>query len=145
MAGPLVKPRGDIPGETNMTTEFSILAWSILLGFVHLFAGSGAIAVKNGMKWAAGPRDEQPEPTKLAARLQRANRNFLETFPYFAVAVLIVHALGRENATTALGSEIYLVGRVLYLPLYAVGTPLVRTLVWGASLVGIFMVLSALA
>ncbi len=128
-----------------MTTELCILAWSILLGFVHLFAGSGAVAAQNGMKWAAGPRDEQPEPTRIAARLQRANRNFLETFPYFAVAVLIVHALGRESSTTALGAEIYLAGRVLYLPLYAAGTPMVRTLAWGASLVGIFMVLSALA
>ena len=42
------------------------------------------------------------------------------------------------------GSELYLVARVLYLPLYAAGIPVARTVVWTAASLGIFMILIAL-
>jgi uncharacterized MAPEG superfamily protein len=40
-----------------------------------------------------------------------------------------------------LGSQIYFYARVLYLPLYVAGIPVVRTLVWTAASLGIVMVL----
>ena len=39
--------------------------------------------------------------------MQRAFGNFRETFVYFAVAVLVVTALNKTNADTALGAQIY--------------------------------------
>ena len=39
--------------------------------------------------------------------MQRAFGNFRETFVYFAVAVLVVTALDKTNANTALGAQIY--------------------------------------
>ena len=48
--------------------------------------------------------------------------------------------VGRENSSTALGAALYLGGRVVYLPLYALGIPVVRTLAFVVALVGLGMI-----
>ena len=80
----------------------------------------------------------------VAGRLDRALRNFLETFPLFAAVVLAANALGRHNALTEWGARLYFWGRVAYLPLYAAGIPLVRSLVWDVAALGILLCLVAL-
>ncbi|MCT7046442.1 MAPEG family protein, partial [Salmonella enterica] len=82
------------------------------------------------MAWNAGNRDEQVPLTGLAARVDRASRNYLETFAFFAAAVLVVVVGQRTNAQTALGAQLYVWARVIYLPVYAIGIPYLRTLVW---------------
>ena len=57
-------------------------------------------------------------------------RNFLETFPLFAAAVLIAALAGRHSWMTEWGAVLYFVARVAYLSLYAFG---VR---WSARLPG---------
>jgi uncharacterized MAPEG superfamily protein len=54
----------------------------------------------------------------MPGRLQRALRNFGETFPLFAAAVLIAHVENVHNAYTLWGAHLYFWGRVVYLPLY---------------------------
>ena len=39
---------------------------------------------------------------------------------------------------------LYVVGRAVYAPLYAAGIPMVRSIVWFASLIGLVMILVAL-
>lgn len=68
----------------------------------------------------------------------------IETFAFFAAAVLAVVLAQRTNATTALGVQLYFWARVAYLPVYVIGIPYVRTLIWTVSVVGIVMVLSGL-
>jgi uncharacterized MAPEG superfamily protein len=77
----------------------------------------------------------------MCGRTARAQANFLETFPIATVALLGVVIAERTSATTALGGWIWLGPRVVYLPLYIVGVPVVRTLVWAVSMVGLGMVL----
>jgi uncharacterized MAPEG superfamily protein len=92
-----------------------------------------------------GARDGTPEPVSpVAARLNRASANFLETFPLFAAAVLAVLAAGTASERTALGVQLYFWARVLYLPAYAAGVPFVRTIVWAVSIVGLVFVVMAL-
>ncbi|MCY0911869.1 MAPEG family protein [Massilia sp. H27-R4] len=67
-----------------------------------------------------------------------------ETLPLFAAAVLIAHVGGREGALTLWGAWAYLIARVVYVPLYAAGIPVVRSIVWTASMVGLGMVLVAI-
>ncbi|WP_283148398.1 MAPEG family protein [Silvimonas soli] len=126
-----------------MTTELQYLAWSIVLGLVYLMAYATAIRRQNGVEWATGARDADKPPQGLAGRLARAQRNFMETWPFFAVAVLLVHLLAKESARSVWGCEIYLWARVAYLPLYAFGVPWLRSLVWVVSMIGLIMVLSA--
>lgn len=127
------------------SVELQILFCAILLGIIQLFLAVITGLQSVGLAWAAGPRDEaRAHPGRIAGRLERAFENFLETFPFFAAGVLLVHALDRSTHTSVLGSEIYIWARVLYVPAYVIGIPFVRTLIWAASLAGIVMVLAAL-
>jgi uncharacterized MAPEG superfamily protein len=71
-------------------------------------------------------------------------RNFGETFPLFAAAVLITHVVGRHDWMTEWGVQLYFWGRIAYLALYAGGVFLVRSLIWNVATAGIVLLLLAL-
>jgi uncharacterized MAPEG superfamily protein len=122
-----------------------MLALGVVLGLVQIVAASHAASLQRGYRWTAGPRDEPPPPLRgVAGRLDRALRNFLETFPLFAAVVLAAHVSDIHNALTEWGARLYLLGRVAYVPLYAAGVPLVRSLVWNVATVGIMLFVVAL-
>lgn len=128
-----------------MTIEIQMLAWSIVLGIGYVLLAATAGIKVHGGRWAMSPRDETLPPLAgMAGRLQRAQNNFLETFAFFAAAVLALAALGRSSHLTELGAELYFWSRVLYLPLYAFGVYFIRSLVWFVSLVGIVMLAAGL-
>ena len=125
-----------------MTTELSVLAWGCVLALVHIFAAAQVKTKQYGTSWNMGARDEElPPPNALVGRLTRAQANFFETFPLVIAAMLIVQAAGLNSKWTAIGELLWLGARVIYLPLYAMGVPVVRTLVFMVSLVGLLMVL----
>lgn len=68
----------------------------------------------------------------------------METFPLFAASVLAVLVLGRQDATSALGVQLYFWSRIAYALVYTAGTAYLRTLIWTVSVVGIVLVLVAL-
>jgi uncharacterized MAPEG superfamily protein len=122
-----------------------MLALSIILGFGYVFIASGLATRQRGLKWNAGNRDGTASPlTGIAARAARANANFLETFVFFAAAVLAVTVTNRQTPHTALGAELYFWARLFYLPIYLAGIPYVRTAVWAVSLWGMLQVVEAL-
>ena len=125
-----------------MPVELRIAAFGALLLFIHIFAAVHLKTRQYGAKWNMGARDEtQPALDPLAGRLSRAQANFLETFPIAIIALLGVVIAGRTSASTALGGWIWLGARVVYLPLYAAGVPIIRTLTWTVSIVGLAMVI----
>ena len=90
-----------------------------------------------------------PPLKSVAGRLERALRNFAETFPLFAAAVLVAGIANRHSWMTVYwmtvyGSELYFIARVAYVPLYAFGVRLVRSFVWNAATMGIVLILIAL-
>ena len=128
-----------------MTVEIKMLAWVIALGLFHVLLGAALMTRQRGLKWNTGARDGEAKPlVGAAARVDRALRNFLETFPFFAAAVLAVVLTQRTSGDTALGAQVYFWARLAYLPLYAAGIPYVRTLVWAASFWGLLQLLWAL-
>ena len=128
-----------------MVIEIKWLVWSILLGLAYVLIAATLATQQRGLKWNASNRDGEPRPlTGAAARAARANGNFLETFPFFAVAVLAVVLTKTNTPHTALGAELYFWGRLAYLPIYIVGIPYIRTLVWVVSVWGLLQVLEGL-
>jgi len=128
-----------------MTTELTMLALAVVLGLVQIVLAAQAKTRQNGFQWTAGPRDEpRPPLTGVAGRLERALSNFLETFPLFVAAVLIAHAAGRHDGMTVWGAQLYFWARVAYVPLYAFGITLVRTLAWAVATLGIILILLSL-
>ena len=77
----------------------------------------------------------------MPGRLARALSNFGETFPLFVALVFVVHATGSYGALSRWGALLYLTGRAAYLPLYAVGVYLVRSLAWNVATAGILLLL----
>lgn len=125
--------------------ELTVLAWTLVLAFVQILLFDVARTGQYGLRWNMSARDgEMPPLSPVAERLKRAQDNLFETLPIFIAAVLIAHVAGRESAQTALGTQIYLVGRVAYVPLYAFGVPVLRSLVWIVSIAGLGMVVMPL-
>ena len=128
-----------------MPVELKIAAFGALLLLVHIFSAVHLKTKQYGRKWNVGARDEALPPLgPVAGRLARAQSNFQETFPIAIIALLGVVLAERTSASTALGGWIWLGARTIYLPLYAMGVPVVRTIVFVISLVGLGMVLAPL-
>ena len=128
-----------------MPVEITILALGAVLLFIHIFVATRFKTAQYGRKWNISARDEAlPEPNPVTGRLMRAQANFQETFPIAIVALIGVVIAGRTSQWTALGGWIWLGARIVYLPLYAFGVPVVRTLVYMVGLIGLVLVLQAL-
>lgn len=129
----------------DMTPEFILLAFTLILALVQITAAVVARTAELGGKWNVGPRDaEVPPPGRIAGRLMRAQANLFETLPIFAAAVIMAHIAGKDGTLTALGAHLYFFGRLVYLPLYAFGVPYIRSLAWLAAAAGLVMVIAAL-
>ena len=129
----------------DMTPEFIMLAFVLVLALVQIGAAGAARTAELGGKWNAGPRDgDTPPPGKLAGRLMRAQANLFETLPIFAAAVIMAHIAGKDGLLTMVGTHLYFFGRLVYLPLYAFGVPYIRSLVWLVAAGGLVMVIAAL-
>ena len=119
---------------------WSVVGLSIVL--IVLVSIQGAIApLTQGFGWGLGNRDEPRDPTVLHRRATRTLANHMEGMATFAPLALIAGLGDLSSNLTVLGSEIYLGGRILFAVVYLVGVPVVRSLVWGAANVGLFMVL----
>lgn len=125
-----------------MPVEIRILALGAVLLFVYIFTAVRFKTAQYGREWNVGARDEQlPPPNVLTGRTARAQNNFLETFPIAIVALAGVVIANRTSSTTALGGWIWLGARVAYLPLYAAGIRVVRTIAYAISMIGLGMVI----
>ena len=129
----------------GLSTEFTMLVLAMILAFVHMFTAIHMITSERGLSWNVGARDVTPPlRSRLAGRLDRAYQNFKETFVLFAASVLALAILDRHNWYTVWGAELYVAARILYLPLYAMGIPLVRTIVWLTGTTGVGLLIAAM-
>lgn len=131
--------------STGMGMETTMLLWSVVLGLVHIVFATIASNKDVGLPYNISSRDEPPPKSlgQLAGRLARAGNNFRETFGLFAVSVILLVLLHRQNNASALGAELYFWARVVYVPVYAFGIVVLRTIVWTVSIIGLVMVLLA--
>ncbi|WAJ28681.1 MAPEG family protein [Antarcticirhabdus aurantiaca] len=131
-----------MPEMTDMPTELVLLAWSVVLLLVHIGIQGFTATRERGSDWNAGPRDGSPKPLGVTAgRAERALANFKETYPAFIAAVVAVVVSGRDGTLSEIGVWLWFVGRIVYLPLYLKGVPMVRSLVYMVSILGILLVL----
>lgn len=127
-----------------MTTELTYLVATLALALVQILLPAGARTLEFGIGWNAGARDQTPPShNPVVGRLERAQSNLYETLPLFIGAVLIAHVTGAESALTLWGVALYFWARVAYVPLYALGVPYIRSLVWLVSLAGLILILAA--
>ena len=127
-----------------MTTELYLLSCTLILAILQIMLASILRTRETGGAYNTGPRDDEGPPVgKLTGRMQRAQKNLYETLPLFMGAVLIVSLAERESTLSLYGAWMYFLARVVDVPLYAIGIPVLRTLTWLISLIGMLMVLAA--
>jgi uncharacterized MAPEG superfamily protein len=116
-----------------MSSEHSILAlyglFVIVVIVVQVLAAMGQV----GLGTLANPRDDMPKLTGVAGRLERAHMNSVVAMALFAPAILLLSATGGFTAYTLLAAQVFLIARVLYVIVYAMGTPWLRTLIWACG------------
>ena len=128
-----------------MTTELTYLVATLVLALVQVLLPAGGRTLEFGVGWNAGARDQTPEShNPVVGRLEGAQSNLYETRPLCIGAVMIAHVTGAESALTLWGVALYFWARVAYVPLYALGVPYIRSLVWLVSLAGLIMTFTAL-
>ena len=127
--------------NAGMTTELTVLAWSVVLLLVHVFSQALTTTAAVGLSYGAGARDQQKDPGVIPSRLKRALVNYNETYVGFVALALALAVTGKSGGIAATGAIVWIVSRVIYLPLYALGVPYIRTVAFFASVIGLLMML----
>ena len=91
------------------------------------------------LKLILGNRDVLPQASQVAARLERAKNNMLEALPLFLGLALLALAKGAETREVDEGAVLFLFARVVYVPIYAAGIPVLRSLAWLTAMGGMLM------
>jgi len=127
-----------------MSPDLTVMVWAVLLALVQsLIALLGAM-LQVGLPALAGNRENLPPITGWADRAARAHRNMFDSLILFASLVLVAQVTGRANATTAQGAEMFFWARLVYVPVYLIGVPWLRTGVWGVSVAGMILIFTQL-
>lgn len=123
-----------------MKPELTLLAWSVILAIVHMLIAVQALVSTKGLMTAIGNRENLPELPGWAGRAVRANRNMAANLPLFAAMVLAAVVIGKTNAMTLLGAQLFFYGRIAYAVCYLGGIKWVRTASWLVSIVGVLLI-----
>ena len=128
----------------TMAVELKLLGVAVIIGLIQMLWATAAARRQQGLKWAAGSRDEPRPIAGAAARLDRAFANFKETFPLHAVAVIVAYLAAKLGDLTLWGSVLYVGGRALHPIAYVLNVPYLRTLVWFVGFGGTLAVVAAI-
>lgn len=85
-------------------------------------------------------RDTMPETTVRVGRAERALVNIGEAMILFLPLAILAQA----QPAAVLGAQIFVLARVVYVPLYLFGVPYFRTVVWIVSLYGLWSIAKTL-
>ncbi|MEE4163820.1 MAG: MAPEG family protein [Woeseiaceae bacterium] len=126
-----------------MPVELKVLGYAALLQFVQFIVMAIPVNLQLGVAYTGGNRDEQKQATGVPGRLKRALDNHFEGLILFTIAVLVVVLGDAGSELTEKCAWAYLWARILYVPAYASGVYLVRSLIWSVGFVATAVMLVA--
>jgi uncharacterized MAPEG superfamily protein len=124
-----------------MTTELTLLAWSVALLIAQMLVAIVGAMTQFPLPTLVGNREVPVDGRAWVGRAQRAYRNMLEGLLLFAAVVLAAAAAGISNPATVLGAQLFFYARLTYAVVYVAGIPWLRTAVWTVGLAGILLIL----
>jgi uncharacterized MAPEG superfamily protein len=86
-----------------------------------------------------GNRDHVRSHTVVGKRAVRALANLQEALPVFLTLALLNLIVAPAAMLAITGAWVFLIARLLYLPIYLAGVAYLRTLAWIGGLVGLAM------
>jgi uncharacterized MAPEG superfamily protein len=118
-------------------SELLCLKLGLLLWLAHLLTQAAFAGQAFDLAYLGTARDDQRAPKGVHhPRATRAFHNYIENFVPFVAADL---GLIVANHTGGWGATLWIVCRIIYLPLYVAGVNLWRSVAWTVSLVGLLM------
>jgi uncharacterized MAPEG superfamily protein len=124
-------------------SELVSLELGVVLWFAHLACVVGSAQFAFPLTWLLSSRDKQAVPKgRLFGRANRALANYVENFTVFAALDLALIATHQPGGW---GPTIWILARIVYLPLYLFDIIYARTIMWGVALLAIVMMLVRLA
>lgn len=128
-----------------MTIELQMLALSTALGLGQIVLRSHAANLQSGYRWSACARDQAMLPlTGGAAHLRTRVAQLHGNSPAVRRRGPSCQRHRPPQLDDGVGRATLLPGRVAYVPLYAIGVPLVRSIIWNVATIGIIFVLLGL-
>ena len=122
--------------------ELAVINWALILTAAMV---KSKMWKPSGLLAALGNRDKQEECSGFPARTERAAKNMLENMVLFTALVVVANAGGVTSPDVELGARIFFWARIVYIPIYMIGIPVARTAVWAISIVGMGMMVAAIA
>jgi uncharacterized MAPEG superfamily protein len=126
-------------------SELTCLELSVALWVVHVLvqAGAGNAELPSGYLFTS--RDKAATARGLLfGRATRALGNYVENLTPFVALALALILTQRSGGGGALGATIWILARIVYIPIYLLGVVYVRTAVYAISIVGLLMMLRRL-
>jgi uncharacterized MAPEG superfamily protein len=124
-------------------SELTCLELSVVLWIVHVViqAGVGNAALPSGYQLTS--RDKPAAASGLMfGRATRALANYVESLTPFVALALALIVTQRAGG---LGATIWLLARIVYIPLYMFDVVYARTAVFAISIIGLVLMLTRLA
>jgi uncharacterized MAPEG superfamily protein len=124
-------------------SEVTCLELSLVLWIVHILAQAAFAGSALSPAYLVGPRDQTLSPRGVSyGRATRALANYIENFVPFVAADL---GLIATQHTGGWGATIWIIARIIYIPLYLQGIAYARTGIWTLSIIGLVMMMTRLA
>jgi uncharacterized MAPEG superfamily protein len=123
------------------STEIGLIGWSVILLIVHIVIQTLSLVRDTSLTYAMSNREDGKPVSPVTDRLTRGLRNFVETYAAFIGLALALAVTGKTGGLGAAGALIWFWARVVYVPVFAAGIPVLRTTVWTVSVIGLVLML----
>ena len=126
-----------------MLTELTCLELALAVWFVHLFCQMGAAGRAFSTAYLFSSRDAQSPPKGVVwGRASRAFANYVENLVAFVALDL---GLIVTHHTAGPAPAVWIIARVIYLPLYLFNVVYARTVAAGVAMISLLVMLWGLA
>ncbi len=126
-------------------SELTCLELSVVLWLAHVLVQASLGSAQTPFGYLLTSRDKAaPASGALYGRATRALANYVENFTPFVAVALALIVTQRTGGAGAIGATIWILARIVYLPIYVFGIMYVRTIVWVISIIGLIMMLGRL-
>ncbi|MEN8720122.1 MAG: MAPEG family protein [Oceanococcaceae bacterium] len=128
-----------MPADIFADYGFTLVALGLSAG---LFLVQLLVADLAGIRAGHKPGNAIPADGRFLFRASRAHANLNESFSAFIALVIFGVAIGASATGLNAGAGLYLLGRVAHMLCYYAGWHLLRSVAFGVSLLGLFVMLS---
>lgn len=130
-------------GKENIVETWILAALAVYL--LNVFLPALMYLPQIGIAGHVGARDSLPEHARLAARARKSHANYQENLPVFlALAFLVMLSETADMGQAVLGAQLFVLGRLAYMPLYIAGIPWLRSGAYLVSFAGYALLVMAI-